>query len=121
MLKTPAGDITSKTSFNINVKTTASITSMTLAARPGENITLKGNYLNWISRIVFNQDKVVTTFISQSLNELVVQVPVDGQTGTLRITFGGTDSVDIETKDTLKVTLPLAASLQPNRLNMHTI
>ncbi|RYY25828.1 MAG: hypothetical protein EOO04_11345 [Chitinophagaceae bacterium] len=114
ILKTPAGDIPSKTSFNVNVKTTASITSMTLAARPGENITLSGNYLNWISRIVFNQDKVVTTFISQSLNELVVQVPEDAQTGPLTITFGGTDSVDIETADTLQVALPLATSIAPN-------
>jgi hypothetical protein len=114
MLKTPAGDITSKTSFNINVKTTASITSMTLAARPGENITLKGNFLNWINRIVFNRDKVVTTFISQSLNELVVTVPEDAQTGPLTITFLGTDSVDIETADTLKVALPLATSIAPN-------
>ncbi|RYZ47463.1 MAG: hypothetical protein EOP49_21275, partial [Sphingobacteriales bacterium] len=113
-LKTPAGDILSKTSFNINVKTTASITSMTPAARPGENITLKGNYLNWISRIVFNQDKVVTTFVSQSLNEVVVKVPDDAQTGTLTITFLGTDSVDIETADTLRVALPLATGITPN-------
>jgi hypothetical protein len=114
ILKTAAGDIASKTSFNVNVKTTASITGMTMAARPGENITLSGNYLNWITRITFNQDKVVTTFISQSLNELVVQVPEDAQTGPLTISFGGTDSVDIETADTLKVALPVATSISPN-------
>ncbi len=114
MLKTPTGDITSKTSFNLNLKTTASITSMTPAARPGENITLSGNYLNWITRIIFNQNKVVTVFVSQSLNELVVTVPEDAQTGPLTITWGGTDSVDIETADTLRVALPVANTITPN-------
>lgn len=113
-LKTPQGDIVSKTRFNLNVKTAASITSMTLTARPGEHVTLKGNYLNWVKRIVFNRDKAVTTFISQSLNELVVKVPGDAQSGRLIVTFGGTDSVDVETADSLKVVLPAITSMTPN-------
>jgi hypothetical protein len=113
-LKTPQDDIVSKTRFNLNVSTAASITSMTLTARPGEHITLKGNYLNWVKRIVFNRDKAVTTFISQSLNDLVVKVPDDAQSGRLIVTFSGTDSVDVETADSLKVALPVTTSLSPN-------
>jgi hypothetical protein len=111
-LKTPAGDITSKTQFNISVA--AVVSSITDVARPGENITIKGDYLNWVTSITFNNDKVVTSFASQSKNELVVTVPADAQTGTLVLTYGGTDSNFVETADTLHVTLPIATSLSPN-------
>lgn len=113
-LKTPQGDIVSKTQFNLNVKTAAKIATMTLMARPGENITLTGDYLNWVKRIIFNRDKAVTTFVSQSLNQLVVKVPDDAQTGRLVISFGGTDSVDVQTTDSLKVALPVATGISPN-------
>ncbi len=119
-LKTPKGDIVSKTRFNLNVKAAASITSMTLTARPGDQITLKGNYLNWVKRIVFNRDKAVTTFISQSLNELVVKVPGDAQSGRLIVTFGGTDTIDVETADSLKVVLPAITSMTPNPVDPST-
>lgn len=113
-LKTPQGDIVSKTQFNLNLKTTAAITSMTKQARPGENITLNGNYLNWVKRITFGRDKSVTSFVSQTLNQLVVRVPDDAQTGPLVVSISGTDSVDVQTADTLKVALPVITALSPN-------
>lgn len=119
-LKTPQGDIVSKTQLNLNVKTAASVTAITKQARPGENITLTGNYLNWVKRITFAKDKVVTTFVSQSLNQLVVKVPDDAQTGPLIVTVSGTDSADLRTADTLKVTLPMATSLSPNPVKHNT-
>jgi hypothetical protein len=112
-LKTPNGDLVTKTQFNLNVKTTGSVTTMTTQARPGSNITINGNYLNWIKRITFNKDKVVSTFVSQSLNQLVVTVPADAQTGRLVLAFSGTDTLDYVT-DTLKVTLPVSTSFSPN-------
>lgn len=119
-LKTPQGDIVSKTQLNLNVKTSASITSITKQARPGDNITITGNYLNWVKRIVFPKDKMVQTFVSQSFNQLVVKVPDDAQSGPLTITIAGTDSVDIQTADTLKVTLPVATSFSPNPVKHNT-
>jgi len=111
-LKTPSGDITSKTQFNISVA--AIVSSITSVARPGENITIKGDYLNWVTGVTFNYGKVTNAFVSQSKNELVVTVPEDAQTGTLLLAYGGTDSSFVETTDTLHVTLPVVTGLAPN-------
>ena len=111
-LKTPQGDIVTKTQFNLDVLTT--ITSMTAQARPGENITINGTYLNWVDRITFNRDKLVQTFVTKTFNQLVVKIPDDAQTGPLILHYTGTDSADIQTVDTLKVKLPLITSLSPN-------
>lgn len=112
VLKTPAGDITSKTEFNISIA--AVVTAIPGVSRPGENITIQGNYLNWVTAVTFYDGKTVYDFVSQSINELVLTVPVDAQTGTLVLAYGGTDSSFMETTDTLHVTLPMAAALSPN-------
>lgn len=111
-LKTSQGDIVSKTQLNLGVTTT--VTSFTPEARPGENITLTGDYLNWVQRITFANDKHVENFVSKSLNQLIVTVPEDAQTGPLILFYGGTDSMAVQTDDTLKVILPIATGLSPN-------
>lgn len=113
-LKTSQGDVVSKTQFNLNVKSRVTVTTINPPqARPGENITLNGNYMNWVKSVTFAKNKVVASFVSKSLNQLVVAVPADAQTGPLLITYSGTDSADFETTDTLKVTLPLVAAMAP--------
>jgi hypothetical protein len=117
-LKTPEGDIVTKTQFNLDVLTT--VTSITLQARPGQNVTITGTYLNWVDRITFNRDKVVQTFISKTQTQLVVKVPDDAETGPLVLHYGGTDSAYVQTADTLKVTLPVATALSPNPIKHQT-
>src|SRR6188474_1466220 len=117
-LKTPEGDIVSKTQFNIDVLTT--VTSITAQARPGENVTITGTYLNWVDRITFERDKVVQTFVSKTQTQLVVKVPDDAQTGPLVLHYTGTDSNYVQTRDTLKVTLPVTTSLSPNPIKHQT-
>lgn len=112
ILKTPDGDITTKTQLNLSVL--SRITSITPTARPGTNITIAGNFLNWVDRITFYNNRMVQTFVSKSMNQIVVTVPDDAQTGPLVLHFGGTDSANIQTADTLNVTLPVAASFSPN-------
>lgn len=111
-LKTPEGDVTSITSIDFDVPVT--ITSFTTAARPGENITITGTYLNWISSITFGKDVVVTEFVTRSLTELVVTVPAEAQTGALIISTGGTEPLTIETEEELVVALPAISNFSPN-------
>lgn len=111
-LKAPQGDIVSKTQFNLNVLTT--ITAMTESARPGSNVTITGSYLNWVKSVTFADNKLVETFVSQSFDQLVVTVPEDAKTGTLILSYGGTDSADLETTEPLDVILPKATGLSPN-------
>lgn len=113
-LKTPLGDLISKTKLNLRV--VATVTSFTPEARPGENITVKGQYLNWINRITFANNKIVVadSFVSKSSTELIVKVPLDARTGPLIFSYGGTDPKNIEMSDTLKVTLPVIIGIAPN-------
>ena len=93
---------------------------MTPQARPGENITITGNFFNWVTKVTFKRDKVVTTFVSQTLNQLVVKVPDDAETGPLVLFYGGTDALSTQT-DTLKVTLPVTTVFSPNPVKHATI
>lgn len=111
MLKTDQGDIVSKTmlSFNVAVK----INEMTTIVKPGQTITLKGEYLNWVREVHFAKSGVVKTFESQSLNELVVKVPMEAETGPLTIFYSGTKAESLKTEEILEVSLPKITSFGP--------
>ena len=117
-LRAPEGDIVTKTQLNLQV--TSSVSEITPQARPGENITISGNYLNWVTRVVFANDKIVDTFVSQSINQLVVKVPEDAQTGPLTIFYSGTEPLQFTTEDTLNVTLPAITEMAPNAIKHKT-
>jgi hypothetical protein len=113
-LKTSEGDIVTKTMLNLNVKTAGSITTITKNAKHGDNITISGTYMNWVSRVTFARNKPITTFVSKTFDQLVIQVPADAESGPLVLTFSGTDTVDIQTADTLKLAMPQITSFSPN-------
>jgi len=114
ILRTPDGNLTSKTLLNFTVPVT--ITSITPQARPGENITINGDFVNWITGVIFSKDIVVKTFVSKSLTQLVVTIPVDAQSGVLSYTTGGSKplAIDNDINSNLVVTLPAVTTIAPN-------
>ncbi|MCW3091209.1 MAG: hypothetical protein JWP81_2278 [Ferruginibacter sp.] len=114
-LRTPEGDVVSKTKVNFEVP--VKITSFTPQARPGDNITIKGEFMNWVKEVRFSKDIAETSFVSKSLTQLVVKVPQNAQTGTLFISTGGTEPMTFETDSSLVVTLPSITSFAPNPMD----
>jgi hypothetical protein len=114
MLRTSDGDIESKTMFNLEVPVT--ITSITAEAKPGTDITISGDKLNWVETITFPNDLLVekSAFISQTLTEIVVTVPMEAQTGFLIFTSGGTEPLLFESEDPLLVKMPVATMIEPS-------
>lgn len=110
-LVTPQGNIVTKTQLDLDVLTT--VTSFTSPLRPGENVTINGSYLNWVTKVTFARSKVVTTFVSKTFDQLVVKIPDDAETGVMVLRYMGTDSADLITADTLKVKLPVTTSMAP--------
>ncbi|HTF20146.1 MAG TPA: hypothetical protein VK658_18880 [Chryseolinea sp.] len=113
-LKTPNGDIESKTILNFEVPVV--ITSITTEAKPGTDITIKGDKLNWIEELTFASDLTIEkeNFVSQSLTELVVTVPMDAQSGYLLFATGGTEPLTFGSEEQLKVTLPAVTAINPS-------
>lgn len=112
-LKTPDGDITSKTPLNFKVPVV--ITTITPEARPGGEISIKGTLVNWIEEIVFNDGISVLSkdFTSKTVQELKVKVPLDAQSGFLIFRSGGVKPESFASTEQLKVTLPAVTSIAP--------
>jgi hypothetical protein len=111
-LKTRNGNIVSKTVLSFEVP--VAIETITEEAKPGSTITITGDFMNWVTEVWFADGIAVTEFVSQSLNELIITVPLEAQTGSLTLLTGGTEPLTIETDDELIVTLPILTALTPN-------
>ncbi len=110
-LRTATESIVSKTVLDMLVP--VSITSITAQARPGDNITITGNYMNWISQVWFSKDLLVTQFVSKSLTQLVVKVPTEAKSGPVVMNTGGVKPLSITSDKDLIVTLPAITSFGP--------
>ncbi len=114
-LKTPQGDITSKTELTISEP--IAITSFSPATiRPGDVLTIEGTYLNLIKEVVFPNKKAVasTAFTSQTQTKIEVKVPEDAQSGVLVISNGAAEPILVESATPLDVTLPTGTALAPS-------
>ncbi|MGD9929122.1 MAG: glycan-binding surface protein [Mangrovibacterium sp.] len=112
VLKTPDGNITTKTTLVISEPIT--ITSFSPAKlRPGESVTINGTYLNLIKEVIFADKKSVTTFESQNKDKLIVKVPMDAQSGTIVISNGAAEPILVESENLLDVNLPAATAMTP--------
>lgn len=114
VLLTSDGDsLQTKTMLNFEVPVVLS--NITAEAKPGTNVTITGDKLNWIESVTFPADLTVTSdnFVSQSQTELVVTVPMEAQSGFLIFSSGGTEPMTFATEDQLEVTLPAVTALNP--------
>lgn len=114
ILRTPDGDIESKTVLNFEVPVV--ITSITAEAKPGTNITIAGSLVNWIEEVTFNDGVVTTEFVSKSPAEVVLKVPMEAQTGFLIFSTGGTEPLTFASESELTVTLPTVTGINPEAI-----
>lgn len=84
-----------------------------LTARPGEKITITGDYLNLIEEVIFPNKKAQAEFISQSREQIELLVPLDAQTGKVVISNGMPDPILIESDSSLSVVTAKATKLSP--------
>ncbi|MCC8411271.1 hypothetical protein LJ707_20185 [Mucilaginibacter sp. UR6-1] len=101
-LKSADGDVTSKTEIQFEVPVT--ITSVPATARAGDNITITGDFVNWVTSVQFSPDILVEDFVSKSLTQIVVKVPAEAATGTVVFYTGGTKPLVIESENELVIT-----------------
>lgn len=117
VLKTSMGDVESKSMLSFIVP--VEISSITPQARPGEDISIKGKLVSWIDSVTFSDGITVSEFVSKSLDEVVVTVPMEAQTGLLIFYTGGMDPLSFVSEEELIVTLPAVSSLSTTSIK-HT-
>ncbi len=122
VLKTPEGDITTQTILRISEPIV--LTSFSPAkVRPGETITMTGDYLNLIKAIIFNSNKVVgdTAFLTHTREKIEVKVPAAAQTGLFTLSNTAEPMpILIKSETELEVTVPKATQLSPNPVKAGT-
>jgi len=97
----------------------ATFTDVTpMPAKPGTNITITGEHLDWATDVVFfnNAGNITVTdtfFVSQSASQIVVTVPINAQRGPLVVHTAGTKPLAITMTD-FPVILPVITDFSPN-------
>lgn len=107
VLKTPQGDITTKTPLTFTEPILIS-TYTTTAVKAGDVFTINGDYLNLIAQVIFSDGAVVdsTKFISQTRKIITLYVPKAAKTGKVAISNGAAIPVLVYTSGNATVTDP---------------
>lgn len=111
----PEGSIVTKTPIGFDEPISIDAFVPT-SIKPGNELTLTGDYLNRVGEIIFTDRVVVdsTGFVSQSRKEIKVIVPAEAQTGKLALSNGAEDPIIIYSTTDLGVVLPVIATVTPN-------
>lgn len=117
VLKTPAGDVESKSILDFDAPP-ITITGLPEGAKPGTNVTITGDNLNWVEAVVFNREVGVpkAQFVSRSASEIVLTLPMEAQSGFITFLGGGTEPEEITSESIFDVTLPAVTSLSPTSI-----
>jgi hypothetical protein len=114
VLKTPSGDITSKTDLSFEVPVT--ISSVDAEVKPGNTLSIHGQFMNWVKEVWFAENVEASEIVSQTLEELVVKVPMEAQTGKVKLITGGTKPLIVSTEESVDITLPSVSSYSPSSI-----
>ena len=114
ILKTPQGDIQTLTSLTFSEPISISTVSPT-TLRAGQILTVKGEYLNLIKKVIFVDNVEVESkdFVSQSRNQLQVRVPDEAQTGKIILSNGEEIPIEIYSNEVINIILPTFAGFSP--------
>lgn len=107
VLHSPKGDITTKTILTFTEPISIEKLSP-LSVKPGDELTITGDYLNLISEVIFADDVTVDKkdFTSHSRYEIKLAVPAEAQTGKIILSDGAEIPNWIYSEDELSVVLP---------------
>lgn len=109
VLHTSKGDITSVTriSYTEPVGFEGAVTPNPV--KPGQTLTIKGEYLNLVQSVIFADKVESTEFTTHTRKEIVVAVPYEAQTGKIALSFcatGDTIPNEIYSDEVVNVILP---------------
>lgn len=117
VLKTPKGDITTKTQLTYSEPIGIDEDGITPnPVKPGEVLTIKGEYLNLIKEIIFFEKLPVTEFVSHSRKEIQVVVPMEAKSGDVTLADATSEDEDamrnLIVMKGLQITLPSVEAVQ---------
>jgi hypothetical protein len=121
VLKTPQGDITTKTPLTFTEPIL--ITNFSPATvKAGDVLTINGDYLNLIKQVIFSDGVVAdsTAFGTKTRKQLTVTVPAEAKTGKVAISNGAAIPILVYTATELQVTLPAITASAPNPVKAGT-
>lgn len=113
ILKTPAGDITTKTELTFLEPISIENFAPTVVL-PGKELTIEGEYLNLIHEVIFADEVIVTKddFITHERHAIKLLVPQEAQSGQIILSDGEELPNLIYSKEDLIVTLPSVEGIQ---------
>jgi hypothetical protein len=124
VLKTPDGDITTKTALGFSEP--ISIASFSPAIiRTDSVLTINGDYLNLVKQIIFTDRVAIgdTAFTTHTRYQIKVKVPAAAQTGKFIVSNGAADPILVYSATSLTVKLPIFSTttqLTPNPVKAGT-
>src|SRR5665647_1918044 len=121
VLKTPDGDITTKT--EIGFSEPISIASFTPATvRIGNELTITGDYLNLVGEVIFTDriSVLAADFTSKSRTEIKLVVPDEAQTGKIAVSNAAEEPIIVYSATPLTVALPAFTTVTPNPVKAGT-
>lgn len=86
-----------------------------LSGKAGDELTIKGDYLNLMHGVIFEENDTVKEeeFLSHDRYTIVVRIPEAARTGVIKLTDLAAEPSELESEEALEVQTPTVESLSP--------